>query len=71
MSVMSAGAREEVCVETNTDAAETTAGSLRTVEKFPVQRTSASCQPQSIMVVRSTPSGEKIQCESFLINVSQ
>lgn len=71
MSVMYTCAREEVNVKTNTDAAETTEGSLRTVwEKFPVQQTPVACQPQAIMMVHSTPSGEKIQCESFLINVS-
>ncbi|XP_041842699.1 G protein-activated inward rectifier potassium channel 3-like [Melanotaenia boesemani] len=32
------------------------------------QRTSATCQPKSIMVVHSTPSGEKVQCESYSIN---
>ncbi|KAM4580621.1 G protein-activated inward rectifier potassium channel 3 isoform 2-T3 [Odontesthes bonariensis] len=32
------------------------------------QRTSVTCRPKSIMVVHSTPSGEKIQCESYSIN---
>lgn len=28
-----------------------------------------TCQPKSIMVVHSTPAGEKFQCESYVINV--
>ncbi|KAM9352920.1 G protein-activated inward rectifier potassium channel 3 [Symphorus nematophorus] len=35
------------------------------------RRTSMPCQPKSIMVVHSTPTGEEIQCESYIINTDR
>ncbi|XP_017281899.1 G protein-activated inward rectifier potassium channel 3 [Kryptolebias marmoratus] len=51
--------------------AETTGtlGVFRTTrERTSRKPMSVTCQPQAIMVVHSTPSGEKIHCESYLIN---
>lgn len=35
------------------------------------RRTSMPCQPKSIMVVHSKPSGVEIRCESYVRDVSQ
>ncbi|XP_014324041.2 G protein-activated inward rectifier potassium channel 3-like [Xiphophorus maculatus] len=58
---MHPGAREDGNVETTQ-----CCGSTRVQTKG--QQTSTTSYPQSIMVVHSMPTGEKIHCESYLIN---
>ncbi|XP_035988096.1 G protein-activated inward rectifier potassium channel 3 isoform X2 [Fundulus heteroclitus] len=65
------GAREDRNVESTqcsgSTGATTNTGPLCT-NRTKTQQTSTTCLPQSIMVVHSTPTGEKIHCESYLIN---
>ncbi|MED6240478.1 hypothetical protein ATANTOWER_021766 [Ataeniobius toweri] len=70
---MHPGAREDSNVET-TQCSEYTGTTVNTgpLGTIPVQtkghQTSTTCHPKSIMVVHSLPTGEKVHCESYLIN---
>ncbi|KAM4735591.1 LOW QUALITY PROTEIN: G protein-activated inward rectifier potassium channel 3 [Anableps anableps] len=68
------GAREDSNVETT----QCSGSTGTTVNTWPLETTqvqtkgqqiSTTCRPQSIMVVHSRPTGEKINCESYLINM--